>query len=310
MLDFVIQQGKPPVPLWIDVISPTGEELRKLGETYQLQATNIEDCMQPEHLPKHEKSGETTFLIVRAYDDGSEGPADDVQSMTVKVSIFLGNRFLLSIHRNRLDFLAPLIEKHRNTQGEVYLQIILLEMLLDVVETYHKPLEAMEISLDKFENSVLKDRSAPVEWEEIFLIKCRLNVIKRMLWHLLNTVQKFVPHSAVNLPMCQDVRERLENLQFFADSLLDDLNNLMNIQMSLATQKTNEASHRTNEVMKVLAMFSAFFLPVTFLVGVYGMNFRYMPELNHPYGYTGAWGAIVAVSVAIYFWFRRKGWIG
>lgn len=309
MLDIVIKQGEPASPLWIDITSPTQEELRGLAERYHLHETNIEDCMQPEHLPKHEKFGDTTFIIVRAYDECAPEDSDDVQSMTVKVAIFLGNRFLLSVHRPSLDFLTPVREKYRNAEDEVYLQMILLEMLLDVVETYHKPLEEMELRLDRFENTVLRDRGTQIVWEEIFRIKCRLSVIKRMLWHLLNTVQKFVPHSAANMPMCQDLRERIENLQFFADSLLDDLNNLMHVQMSLASQKATEASNRTNEVMKILAMFSAVFLPITFLVGVYGMNFRHMPELEHRYGYFGVWAVIFVSVVTIYLWFRKKRWI-
>jgi magnesium transporter len=91
-------------------------------------------------------------------------------------------------------------------------------------------------------------------------------------------------------------------MHFYAEELLDDVNNLLNMHLALAT-------HRTNEVVKVLTIFSAFFLPLTFLVGVYGMNFAYMPELTHPMGYPAAWLLMVSVSVVIWVWFRKRRWL-
>lgn len=125
---------------------------------------------------------------------------------------------------------------------------------------------------------------------------------KRILWHSLNTVQKLIPFSSANVPLCQDLRERIENLHFFATSLLDDLNSLLNIQMALV-------SNRTADIMRVLAVFSVFFLPITFIVGVYGMNFQWMPELAWRYGYVGVWVLIIVVDAFLYLWIRKRGWV-
>lgn len=127
-------------------------------------------------------------------------------------------------------------------------------------------------------------------------------VIKRLLWHAHNTVQKFVPHTESNQPQRQNLTERIDSLQFFADSLMDDLTSLLNIQISLT-------QNRTNDVMKVLTVFSAFFLPINFIVGVYGMNFHHMPELDWKYGYLFVWGVILSTVSWIYFWFWRRGWL-
>jgi magnesium transporter len=83
---------------------------------------------------------------------------------------------------------------------------------------------------------------------------------------------------------------------------VDDVNNLLSIQLSLA-------SHRTNEVVRVLTVFSVFFLPLTFIVGVYGMNFQHMPELREHWGYPAVLAGMALVTLAIYFWFRRRGWL-
>jgi magnesium transporter len=88
----------------------------------------------------------------------------------------------------------------------------------------------------------------------------------------------------------------------YADELVEDVNNLLSIQLALA-------SHRTNEVVRVLTVFSVFFLPLTFIVGVYGMNFKYMPELSERWGYPAVLAGMAVVTVAIYIWFRRRGWL-
>lgn len=308
-MEILLSKGKPPVPLWIDATNPSSEELFALAENYQLHPSLVQDCLEPNHLPKHEVHGDTTFIIVRLYDERCSLRDDSVQGMTRKLALFLGENFLISVHRKELPLIGEIARKHEKSKTPVYLQVLMLEILMAAVETYHRPLEDMETLIHEFETSILKNKAGMENWEEVFRTKCRLTTIKRILWHSLNTVQKYIPFSEANLPLRQDLRERIENLQFFADALLDDLNSLLNIQLSLATHRATEISNATNEIVKVLALFSAFFLPMSFIVGVYGMNFENMPELKQPWGYAAVWGLLIATFAGIYIWFVRKGWI-
>ncbi len=310
MITNFLTEGDPPKPLWIDAASPSRKDLNALGKTYGLHPALVKDCLEPDHLPKLEVHGSTTFLIVRYYDSQADLSHDSVQALTRKLALFLGERFLISVHRRAEPFLDVVREKHAAKCEGIFLQVVLMEILLAAVETYHAPLEEMEAKIHLAETAILKGESGAGRWEEVFRIKCRLMTIKRLLWHSLNTVQKFVPHSQQNLPLRQDLAERIESLLFFADSLLDDLTSLLNIQMSLISNRTNEASKVTNDVMKVLTLFSAFFLPLNFIVGLYGMNFQHMPELSYRYGYFCVLAVLGATAVGIYFWFKRKGWLG
>jgi magnesium transporter len=103
-------------------------------------------------------------------------------------------------------------------------------------------------------------------------------------------------------PVYQDLKENAESYHFWADQLHEDLIALLGIHVTLA-------SHRTNEVMRVLTVFSAFFLPLTFIVGIYGMNFEAMPELRSKYGYPAVLLIMLGVSTAIFIWFRRRVWL-
>lgn len=309
MMHLVVEEGQPPVPVWFDVVKPSGEELNNLAGRYRLQENQVQDCLDPAHLPKYEKFGDTTFMIIRHYDPDCDRTRTTVQSMTSKLAIFIGKRFLLSIHRSDQPFLQPIISKYRASEETVYLQVALFEILAAAVETYYRPLEEIEYQIHEFETAILKNYKTMSTWEMVFRTKCRLNIIKRILWHFLDVVQKFVPYSEANLPGKQDLIERIESLRFFAEGLIEDLESLLNIQMSLETHRANEASHRNNQIMKVLTVFSAFFLPLNFIVGVYGMNFANMPELHWQYGYFAVWLLLCGTTVGIFFWFFRAGWV-
>jgi magnesium transporter len=136
----------------------------------------------------------------------------------------------------------------------------------------------------------------------IYTEKRRVTQMRRMLSHTLDLVQRLVPASEPTAPLYQDLRENAESMHFWADELVDDVNNLLTIQLHLA-------SHRTNEVVRILTVFSVFFLPLTFIAGVYGMNFHFMPELRERWGYPAALAGMGAVTLAIYLWFRRRGWL-
>ena len=108
--------------------------------------------------------------------------------------------------------------------------------------------------------------------------------------------------SPENSAALQDVKDQHLKMLTLYNQAVEDVNNLMNMYMSFAAQ-------RTNEVMKILTIFSAFFLPLTFIVGIYGMNFEYMPELTKEWGYPTVLLVMVMVTVGIYAWFRRKKWL-
>jgi magnesium transporter len=289
-------------PLVLDVLNPTPEDFIYLKSTFKIPDIFIDDCMDPEHLPKLEKSDSIVFVIVRAYDEQADPLDNDVQTMTRKLALFVGKDFLAAIHRKELPFLDKAFAEIKKCGEVPSLQVMMLDILSSAVETFYEPLERAENEIHRYENSILKNVGGRQDWAQIFNTKSRLMVIKRMLWHTQNTMQKFVPYSDANLSEYQDLKEEMESLQFFTDSLLDNLTNLLNIQISLA-------SNSTNEVIRVLTLFSVVFMPLTFIVGIYGMNFKDMPELNSRYGYAGVWGVMIATAVALYLWFRHKGWL-
>ena len=137
--------------------------------------------------------------------------------------------------------------------------------------------------------------------ENLYLLKRRAGLCKKLLL-LTGEVVSAVQHRQKKSSELQDIRDSQIKLQLFYEQLSEDALNLVSMYMSISANKSNE-------VMKVLTIFSAYFLPLTFIVGVYGMNFEFMPELEWTFGYPLVIGLMVLVFILIYTWFRRKKWL-
>jgi magnesium transporter len=300
----IAYRSESPAFTWIDVYEPTLEELLELARRYGLHETSVEDCLDPEHLPKHERIGETTFLILRVFDSQSSERSSNVQELTRKIALFLRHDLAITIHRVDLPLTQDLRRRFAGQGAEA--TCTPLELLSGLVRgalaSYEKPLNAAEESVDRFEETLFRPDAETPSLPRIHFLKRRVSLMKRMLWHTVGIIQRLTPTGERTQPVYQDLRENAESYHFWADELLEEVNNLLGIHVAMA-------SHRTNEVMRVLTVFSAFFLPLTFLVGVYGMNFDWMPELRVRWGYPAVLGLMMAVSLVIFLWFRRRGWL-
>jgi magnesium transporter len=307
----VLQRTEPPL-VWLDLVQPTVEELDEIARAHGLQATAVKDCLEPEHLPKFEQFENHVFAIIRAFDEESKRTATTVQELTRKLAIFSGPSFLITIHRTDMPWLAAVEAKfeaeHAGKPGKEGLPAFCLTHVLNAaVDTFLPPMEAIEARIDAFEELVFGGGEAESgafaeDLRDIHVLKRQVTLIKRLLWRTLDVVQRMTPSTGRATSLFRDVQENIESYHFYADELLDDANTVLNIQLALA-------AHRTGEVMRILTVFSVFFLPLTFLVGVYGMNFDFMPELRSRWGYPVVLAAMGAITLTIYLWFRRRGWL-
>ncbi|MEO7137388.1 MAG: CorA family divalent cation transporter [Gemmatimonadales bacterium] len=303
----IINSNEPPF-IWLDVVNPTREELANIARQYGLHSTSVEDSLDPEHLPKYERIGTVTFIIIRAFDEASTRDCSTIQEMTRKVAIFYSTDFLLTIHRTDQPFLATLIEKYQSPppagaeRRRSFLPRVLIEIINSAIETYERPLAQAEGTIDKFEATVFGEDELGGLLQRIYTEKRRVTQMRRMLSHTLDVVHRLVPASEPTAPLFQDLRENAESMYAYAEDLVEDVNNLLSIQLALA-------QHRTSEVVRVLTVFSVFFLPLTFIVGIYGMNFDFMPELRQRWGYPAIMVGMGLVTLVIYLWFRRRGWL-
>jgi magnesium transporter len=177
----------------------------------------------------------------------------------------------------------------------------LLKIISKVQQSYSRFATALNLQIDETETRLFIKKQAAESIESLFLLKRRASLCKKLLL-LTGEVVSAVQHRQKKSSEVQDIRDSQIKLQLFYDQLTEDALNLVSMYMSISANKTND-------VMKVLTIFSAYFLPLTFIVGVYGMNFEFMPELEWTYGYPLVLGLMLVVFLLIYFWFRRKKWL-
>jgi magnesium transporter len=310
----VVEKSEPRF-VWLDAVDPSPEELSELATDYGLHPLAVSDCLDPEHLPKYEAFENHIFVILRAVDETAGDTADSVQALTRKLAIFYGPAFLITIHRKDQAWLTALqqrclvgLSSKQAARSEGIQAHLLAQLFNSALDTYQRPLEMIEGRLDEFDARVFEGRNetGPVfrhELREFHRVKRQLTLCKRLLWRTVDVTQRMVPAAGRAATLFRDVQENAESYHFYADELLEEANTLLTVQLSLA-------SHRTSEVMRVLTVFSVFFLPLTFIVGVYGMNFDFMPELREHWGYPAVLLFMAGVTFVIYRWFRRRGWLG
>ena len=286
---------------WIDITEPTTTEIETISKEYNLHYQLVRDCMEPDHLPKFDTVDEVNFLILRYYSHAFDKKMATIQEITNKIAIFYNTDFLITIHRHPIQFLSNiqkrLIEKEKCSRTEE----VVTKILWQGLETFDHPAQRLSEQVDFFENHILLRTITNEQVESLYYIKRQASVSNKVLMLMSEPINhiRTIPKDD---PALQDVKDQHLKILTLYNQILEDVNNLMNLYMSFSAQKTND-------VMKLLTVFSVFFMPLTFIVGIYGMNFEYMPELGKKWGYPAVLILMVIVTVVIYQWFKRKKWL-
>lgn len=286
---------------WLDAVDPTGSELEQLYQQYDLHQITIQDFLDPKHLPKYENIENQHFIILRSFDEKSKPNANTIRDVTRKLAIFIGHDFIITLHRRELSYIKQIREQwiKNQTEHENILPALLNKIVLGVLQTFNQGLNRSEYDLERFENGMFKDKISSTIIKEEFVLKHKAFIFKRLLKMTLEILPKLKMIQNWDPPALQDLQERAESAYYESDDILEYVNGLIMLHLSLA-------SHKTNEIIRLLTVLSVFFLPLTFVVGVYGMNFD-MPEFKWRHGYLFVWTIMIILCIILYIWFRRKG---
>ncbi len=286
---------------WIDVINPTVEELKTVAEEHSLHSNSVQDCLQPEHLPKFEWiNNNIVFIVARVYDHLSFRDADSIQDISNKVAIFVGNKFIITIHRGEQPFLDAIRLKYFDAAQCADPNDLLIKILYYILQSYVSPSLTLEAELDQVETQIVLKNQTHAVLRKLYYLKRKAAVCLRILRLSKTIIDNLDKNTSATVH--QDFKEFYLSLETSYDQTIENANNLLNLYISISSQ-------RTNEVVRVLTLFSVFFMPLTFIVGIYGMNFDIMPELRHPYGYPIVLAVIGFITLGIYLWFKKKHWL-
>ena len=293
--------------IWVDMPSPTVDDENVLLNIFHFHPLTVEDCRENRHYPKIEEFPDYIYFIVH----GVRADTSSDRFNTIELDGFLGPNYVITYHHDEFRSINAVKQLIRTSpiackRGAGYL----LHQILDRIVDYYSPvIDDFDNRIDELEARIFVGKSSNNEMlSEIMNIKRSVLRLRRISVKQLDILLRIsrgefdlIPQSL--LPFYRDIYDHLVRVADLAESYRDLITGLLDAHLSVV-------SNRLNEVMKVLTIFSAIMLPLTFIVGVYGMNFDNMPELHSRYGYfvTLAVMATVASGMLLFFW--NKGWLG
>jgi magnesium transporter len=284
---------------WVDFSEPTAEETRMLEDVFHFHPLAIEDCLQYEQRPKLDHYDDVHFFVMHGL---------NLDALTVdEIDMFIGPNLLVTFHskpRPEIDEAWERVRyKPRHVEhGHLHAAYVVLDKLVD---QYFPAVEAIEDQLLGFEVDE-RNVSVQTKLEMMFevrhkLLKLRKTVVpmRELLYRVINTQRIEGLHHY--LAFYTDIYDHLLKLSEMIESNRDLTSDIRDHYMSLS-------SNRMNTIMKTLTVITTIFMPLTFIAGIYGMNFENMPELKWHDGYYGVLLIMGAIGGGMFFWFKSKGW--
>ena len=276
----------------------------ELGAKFDIHPLVLEDIMTTTQRPKTEDLGNVVFVVLRMIEcakDGSDIVAD-------QLSLILGPNFVLSFQETPGDCLGPVRERIRGGKGRIrslgpdYLAYSLIDA---VVDNYFFVLEKLGERIDALEETLV-DEPRRALLHDIHGMRREMINLRKAIWPLREVVGGLERLETPLIKSTTDVF--LRDLYDHTIQVIDTIESFREILTSMIETYLSSVSNRMNEIMKVLTIIATIFIPVTFLVGVYGMNFKFMPEIGWRWGYPAVWAVIIASVGGMLVYFRRKKW--
>ncbi|WP_413288748.1 CorA family divalent cation transporter [Bdellovibrio sp. HCB337] len=291
---------------WIDIEGPSQQDFLQLASEFDLPLRPLANCLDPEHLPHAEFFGTRAFFILRHYDKTCKEAAGTMQELTTKIVFVVGPDYIMTIHRAPIDSLSDVID--RCNFENFSLAGFTKNLISRLIASFDIPLEALENKTEVIEGRVFALRRRNI-LREGYKIKRKASTFRKVFKFTNDVLLKLQSRPEFVLNDVSDLKEPLDRLLFYTENSYEEITGLLSLHLSLMSQKTNEASYKTNEIMRILTVVSIFFLPLNFIAGVYGMNFDNMPELKTEHGYYITLGVMAVIAIAIMIWIYKKEWV-
>ena len=290
--------------VWINVDGLDAKLIEDIGGIYDLHPLILEDILNTDQRPKTEDLGDYIYIVLKNFKN-----QDNVNVPSEQVSIILGNNFILSFKERETSLFEPIRERLRGNKGRIRKAgpDNLAHALIDnVVDNYFFVLEELEEKIEYLEDALVTQTS-PVNLQAIHNLKKELIVLRKSLWPLreaISTLERTDSEliTASTHIYFKDIFDHIIAIIETVETYREMLSGMLDIYLSTV-------SNRLNKVMKVLTIIATIFMPLTFLAGVYGMNFKYMPELEWRFGYFGVLGVMLGIALLMLKYFKNKKWL-
>ena len=288
--------------LWLHFDAPTEEEIRFLQETFKIHHLTIEDVVHQNQRPKIEPFDEYVYIAIHPLTHSKPWQIEPSE-----LDLLLGRHWIVSVHYGPLPGLIEDSHIHERlanalARGTDFLLYTLVDLIVD---SYFPILDEIEDEIDSLEDRLLA-RAQPADMNRLLAFKRSLVHVRRAVGPQREVLNQLTRHEfpfirPENLVYFRDVYDHLLRISEELDSLRDILSSALEVHLA-------STSNQLNMTMKRLTAWGTIFVVITAIAGIYGMNFKFMPELEWRYGYFAVMSFMVLISLGLYFYFRKKGY--
>lgn len=276
--------------------------LETLGAGFGLHPLMLEDIANTEQRPKLEDYGEYLFIVVKMLS------RPDQTVLTEQLSLVVGKNLLMSFQERRSSVFDPICARLRSGKGRARASgadFLAYQLIDAVIDDYFVVLERLSDEVEALEDRVIA-APRPNGLRTLHVLKKDMIHLRRSIWPLRDVISALQRGDS---PLIGElVRMYLRDIYDHAVAAADTVEAMRDLLNSTLEIHMSNMSNRLNEVLKVLTLITTLFIPITFIAGVYGMNFKYMPELDWPWGYPAALLLMAVVAAGMFLYFKRKKW--
>ena len=304
--DITFLQSAPEIVDWYDIRGLHDTRLiEALGKTFEIHPLILEDIVDTDQRPKFEEYENGLFLVIRAlhFQKSQEKMAVE------QVAIYFQKGLVVTFQETGSDLFESVRERLQLRKGKIrsrgadYLVYALADVLVD---QYYFMLEDIEEVISQLEEELLDNPDETIR-ERIHLVKRTLIAARKSMSPLREAINRF--GKTENEVIEENTKLFIRDLYDHTIQVMDMAENYRDMLSGLQDLHLSEISYKMNQVMQVLTVITTVFVPLSFLVGLYGMNFDNMPELHYRYGYFILWGIMILVAGGLLLWFRKKRWL-
>jgi magnesium transporter len=295
-----------PTVSWIDIKGlHDAEMIEKVGKQFEIHPLVLEDIVSTHQRPKTDIFDNYIYIVLKmlSYNESKKKIEQE------QVSIIIGDRYVLTFQEKEGDVLEPLRERIRKSKGRIksmgsdYLAYCIIDIIVD---HYFSILENLSDEIAKLEEKILKNPQQHI-LNEIYFLKRENILLRKSIWPLREVISliersdnKLIENKTI--PYLKDLYDHTIQVIDTLETFRDMIAGLVELYMTMA-------SNKMNEVMKLLTIISTIFIPLTFIAGIYGMNFENMPELAWKFGYAGVMIIMALLAIFMVIFFRKKKWL-
>ncbi|MEQ8910579.1 MAG: magnesium/cobalt transporter CorA [Vicingaceae bacterium] len=290
---------------WINVSGLHNVELiERIGKKFDLHSLLLEDVLHVDQRPKTEDFGDYLFFTIKMFHKNAEKETEFEH-----VSFVLGKNLIICFQENPEDIFDLIRERLKSSFGKIRLKkadYLFYRFIDTIIDHYFVVLDQIAEKIEDLEDEVM-DKPSTNTLQKLQMVRKELIYLRRSIFPIRESINAILRSETKLL--------NKETERFFSDvydhtiQVIESMETYRDLLSGIMDLYMNTASNRMNEIMKVLTIMSTIFIPMTFIAGIYGMNFEHMPELSYRWAYPAAWCLMIGVAIFMLFYFKRKKWL-